>query len=162
MQKLVRRVRAAPIAPQASQPTPTRRLRMTSDRLERLAEDRQVILDNLKLISDCDEAIDRAQESKDVALAKVEALMRQHKMSTMDNGRLLAEISEVFTRQSRTIDPKKFRAQVTANVFWECTEISLTKAKQHLGEKEMNAISDIVPSRSTGFVLKVRELPKKK
>ncbi len=161
MQVLVRRVRAAPVVATKTTVAPSRRLRLTSDRLERLKEDREAIYEQLKSISECDEAIDRAMSLKEAALAKVEELMRENRIEVIDNGKLIAELAEGFTRQSRTIDPRKFRTKVTNDQFWGSIEVSVTKAKQFLGEKELNGISDVVPSQSTGFHLKVREFKTK-
>lgn len=140
---------------------PVVRLRHTSNRLEKLAEDRQTIMENLKLISDSDEAIDRAQIQKDAALAKIEELMKLHKINVQDNGEYIAELKETFTRQQRTIHPDKFRTKVTNKQFWASIEVSISKASELLGAKELDAISDVVPAQSQGVHLKVRELKTK-
>lgn len=156
--KLIRRVKPAPIVAVAQAPS---KLRVTSDRLKRLAADKQAILEDLKSISEADEAIDRAQSAKEVCLARIEERMREHNMTVTDNGKLIAEIVEGFTRQSRTIDPKKFRNKVGAADFWACIDVSVTRASRVLAEKELNGISDVVPAKSLGYSLKVREMKKK-
>lgn len=125
------------------------------------SKDRERILAALKSISEADAAIDRAQEAKDAALAQIEELMKLHKIPVIDDGRLLAEIAERYTRQSMTIDPKKFRNKVGAKDFWECIDVAVVKARRVLGEKELASISDVVPAKSTGFHLSVRELKRK-
>lgn len=168
MQKVVVRARPRPVAAVAAAPTatattvaPQRRLRMASDRLDRLAADKQTMLEQLKLISDAHAAIESAQANIDTAHAKLEALMREHKMATFDNGALIAEIQEQFSRQKRTVDPKIFRSKVTADDFWKCVSVDITKAEQFMGARALNGIADVVPSKSTGHVLKIRELKRK-
>lgn len=114
------------------------------------------------MISESDEAIDRAVEAKEAAIARIEERMRLHKLPVIDNGKLIAELTETFTRQSRTIDPKKFRSKVTNTQFWDSIDVSVSKAKAFLGEKELNGISDVVPAKSLGYSVKVREMKKGK
>lgn len=165
MQKVIVRTRPRPTQA-AQEPTavaqmPQRNLRRASNRLDRLAEAKQTLYDQLKLISDSNAAIDAAQANIDAAHAKIEELMREHKMSTFDNGALIAEIKETFSRQSRKVDPKIFRSKVTADVFWECVSIDISRAEQHMGSRALNGIADVTPAKSTGFVLKVREMKRK-
>ena len=167
MQQLIRRTRPQTTTGATPDATPTatapaRRLRVTSDRLQRLAEDRQAILEDLKLISDAEGAIDRAQQTIDASVARIEAKMRDHNLPVMDNGTLIAEIKETFTRQQRTLDPKKFRSKVTNAQFWDCIEVSVSKASAYLGDKELNSIADVVPAKSLGYSLKIKPLKAKK
>jgi hypothetical protein len=167
MHHVIRRPRAtALVTPPTTQPhTPSTvrapNLRVTSERAGRLAADRQAIMDDLKLISESDDAIDRAQAAKEAAIARIEERMRDHRLPTVDNGKLIAELSEHFTRQGITIDPRKFKAKVTNDQFWGSIKVSVTEARQLLGEKELLGISDVVPATSLGFSVKIRELKKK-
>lgn len=168
MQKVIVRARprpsvAAPAAPTtaAAPAVPQRRLRMASDRLDRLARDREVMLAQLQLISNSEAAIDAAQANIDAANAKLEELMRTHKMTTFDDGALIAEIKEVFSRQSRKVDPKVFRSKVTADDFWKCVSVDISKAEEVMGSRALNGIADVTPAKSTGYVLKVRQMKKK-
>ena len=162
MQILVRRTRPTVAATTteavAAKTAPARRLTPKSNRLDRLAQDREACLADLKLISESDEAIDRAIDAKEAAIARIEERMRLHKLPVIDNGKLIAELAESFTRQSRTIDPKKYRSKVTNAQFWESIDVSVAKAKGFLGEKELNGISEVVPAKSLGFSVKVREM----
>lgn len=169
MQKVIVRARprtapapatAAPAAFGAAE-MPVRQIRRASNRLDRLAEAKQVMLTQLKLISDAGDAIDAAQANIDAAHAKIEELMREHRLPNFDNGDLIAELKEQFTRQSRKVDPKIFRSKVTADVFWECVSVDIAKAEQHMGQRALNGIADVTPAKSTGFVLKVRPLKRK-
>lgn len=166
MQKVIVRARPRPATTTAatqaaSTPVPQRKLRLASDRLDRLARDRATMLEQLKLISDAEAAIDAAQANIDAAHAKVEELMRAHKMSTFDNGALIAEILETFSRQSRKVDPKIFRSKVTADEFWQCVSVDVTKAEEVMGKRALNGIADVTPAKSTGYVLKIRPMKKK-
>lgn len=166
MQKVIVRARPRPAtttaAPQAATTqAPQRRLRVASDRLDRLARDRSTMLEQLKLISDSEAAIDAAQANIDAAHAKIEQLMRDHKMSTFDNGAVIAEILETFSRQSRKVDPKIFRSKVNADEFWQCVSVDVSKAEEIMGKRALNGIADVTPAKSTGYVLKIRPMKKK-
>lgn len=116
----------------------------------------------LKLISNAYTAIDQAQEQVDQAFKIVEAQLRLVNLTEHTDGVYRAALEEVWTRQSRTVDPKKFRAHVAADVFWDSIKVSLEKVKEHISEKELNNISDIVASKMTGRALKVSKVSKTK
>ena len=137
---------------------PLRRMDIT---INKAVEAKQQIQEQLKLISDSEEAIDRATLNINAATDKIDALMREFNFTLQTNGVKTAEIKEAFTRQSRTVSPQKFRNKVTAKDFWNCIEIKISAAEKLLGEKELNGISDVIPSKSLGFVLKVRDAQKK-
>ena len=116
----------------------------------------------LKLISESFEAIDKAQEIADRATKIIEAQLKLVNLKRHDDGVYAAELKEVYSRQSRTIDPKKFRAHVDAEVFWASIKVSVEQAKGSLTEKELNAMSDVVPSKMTGIVISIAKVDAKK
>lgn len=116
----------------------------------------------LKLIAEAERKIDDAQVQIARAHEDIEQLLRSAKLDSHTDGVRIAELIEKFTRQGRTIDPKKFKAKVTADVFWDSVEVSISKASKHLSEKELNSISDVVPSKSTGYHLVIREAKSKR
>ena len=123
---------------------------------------RELVDAQLKLISEAERQIDAAQEMLTTASREVERLLRSANLSSHCNGVHIAEIVEQFTRQSRTIDPKKFKNRVGDSVFWASIKVSMEAAESHLTEKEINSIADTIPSRSTGYVLKLKRVPVKK
>jgi hypothetical protein len=116
----------------------------------------------LKSISDAYAAIDQAQAAAETAMKIVEAQLRSVNLKSHSDGMYVAELAEVWTRQSTKIDPKKFRAHVEADVFWESIKVSIEKAKEYLSEKELVGISDIEPSKLTGVFLKVNKVKRPK
>lgn len=154
----------APIAGAIPKPVKTVQVRrFTSSLSERKKEDaKETVLKNLKLISESFEAIDRAQAEIEAAREIIDATMRAHRLDVVENGKLLAEIVEKFTKQSRTVDPKKFRAKVHNDDFFKAISVTIAAAEQLLGEKELNEVCDVVRAKSLGHVLEIREIGKRK
>jgi hypothetical protein len=123
---------------------------------------KEEINQQLKLIANAEAAIDDAQEAIELAYLVIERKLRDSNLISHSNGVYLAEIVEQFTRQSRTVNPKKFRTQVTADVFWDSVSVDVGKALKHLSDKELTKIADVVPGKSTGHVLKVKKLEPKR
>lgn len=157
-------VEHAPLAPRPAlrSAPPQGRLRTTSAHVREYGVAREEILALLKLISDSNAAIDAAKANADAAHDKIDALMRLHKIDSIDDGHLSAQLRETFSRQGRALDPKRFRAQVTQDVFFECVSVSLAKAQEHMGEKALNAICDITPATSLGVSLSITEIRRKR
>ena len=119
---------------------------------------RQAIVDDLKLISKNNATIDTAQASTDEAAARIEAVLRQHPtLGGVTDGKLLAELVDTFSRESRTIDPQRFWNSINEDDFWKCISVSVTEAKKVLAEKELNKISTVVEAKKTGQALKIKE-----
>lgn len=109
----------------------------------------------LKLISNAHRQIDDAQIISEQAHKVVEAQLRLANLTEHTDGVYKAALVEVWSRQSRTIDPKKFKAHVGDIAFWGSIKVSVEKASEHLTEKELAAVSDIQAGRMTGISLKV-------
>ncbi len=112
----------------------------------------------LKLIAKAEADIDDAQRRITAAHALVEASLRDANMTIRTDGVYVAELAEQWTRQARAIDPKVFKNRVPNDVFWSCISVNLTRAAEHLSEKEMNEIADVVPSTLVGRVLKIKKI----
>ena len=125
-------------------------------------EARKKIEVQLKLIAESERQIDDAQVQIARAHEDIEQLLRAAKLDSHTDGIRIAELIEKFTRQGRTIDAKKFKAKVPADTFWACIDVSITRAGENLSQKELDSISEVVPSRSTGYHLVVREVKAKK
>lgn len=110
---------------------------------------------HLKLISDAHQQIDNAQVIVDNAHKVIEAQLRLVNLTSHSNGVYVAAMVEVYSRQSRTIDPKKFKAHVGDDVFWGSIKVSVESASAHLTDKELAAVSDIKAGRLTGVQLKI-------
>jgi hypothetical protein len=94
--------------------------------------------------------------------ATVEKLMRDNNLSYHTNGVYEPEIVETFSRQDRTIDPKKFKNAVADKDFWSCVSIPVGAAKKVLSEKELATISDVVPPKLLGYFYKCKKREAKK
>jgi hypothetical protein len=149
--------------PEVEIPTAPRRLRVTSsntamETARMVMRAKAAIEEQLKVISKSEEEIDVAKAGIDQANKVIEAQLKLADLTHHTDGVYLAEIVEQWTNQSRNIDPQKFKNKVTNEVFWASIEVSLTKAKTHLTEKELNEIADVVPSQFKGRALKVKKL----
>lgn len=121
-----------------------------------------VIETNLKLISEAERKIDEATLEITQAYKIVEAQLKLAGLDAHSNGVLVASLVEKWTRQSRTIDPKKFRNKVANEVFWSSISVNLTKAGEHLTDKELTDMSDVVPGKSQGFSLEIKPVKVKR
>jgi hypothetical protein len=119
---------------------------------------RQAIIDDLKLIAKNNAAIDAATASNDEAHSRIEAVLRQHPtLGGVTDGKLIAELVEAFTKESRFIDPQRFWNSVSEDDFWACISVSITEAKKVLAEKELDKIAKVTPAQSLGTKLRIKE-----
>lgn len=132
-----------------------------TDNHQRLEKAKQAIEAQLKLISESYDAIDAHQAAADQASKVIEAQLRLVNLTEHDDGVYRAKIAEVWSRQSRKIDPKKFKACVASEVFWDSVNVNIGKAEEYLSAKELNTMSDVVPSKLTGRVLKIEKIKTK-
>lgn len=146
--------------------THPRRLRFTSantaaTRALKAGVARTEIDELLQVVAESDRAIDEAVATNEVAYKAIEKLLRDNNLSSHSDGVYTAEIVEQFSRQSRTVDPKKFRAHVDSDMFWAAIKVNLGEAEKLLTEKELNSISDVVPSKSMGHCFKLKRSERK-
>lgn len=151
-------------ATQSATTAPVRRLALAGSASDMHAQRQRAkaeIDKHLKLISDAHRQIDDAQLVSDNSHRVIEAQLRLVNMTEHSDGVYKAAMVEVYSRQSRTIDPKKFKVHVADSVFWGSIKVSVENAKAHLTEKELAAISDVKAGKSTGVQLKVDKLEKR-
>ena len=169
--KAITRTRPTPQAVQAQEvkpaATPVRVLRVTTtnnaaERAAKTGEARATIDHYLAIVRENDRKIDEAVQSSASIYEAIEKIMRENNMTAHTNGVYETEIKEQFSRQGRTVDPKKFKANVASEDFWKAIKVSLEAAKTLMTEKELNAISDIVPATSMGHIFKIRTVEKKR
>ena len=116
----------------------------------------------LKLIADAERAIDDATIQIERSREDIERLLRLSGLESHTDGVRIASLIEQFTKQSRTIDPQKYRNAVAADVFWKTIDVSLTRAKEFITDKEIDAIADIVRAKSLGTKLVIKEVKRAK
>lgn len=116
-------------------------------------------IDNLlQSVAKTEAALDAAMAELQNEHAKIEDLMRANNITAHSNGVYKLGIEEQHSRMSRTIDPKRFRAQVIDKDFWACVEVSVTKAKALMTDRELDAVAVTTPAKSTGFHFKIKKL----
>lgn len=157
---LLSRTRAKPAAPvvaaAASRALP-RRMRLNAAVERETVTDARPKLDELlQLIAKKEAELDVVQAELDAAHKATEALMREAKINVHSHGNLTALIEQTFSRQSRSIDPKKFRNAVSDAVFWSSIDVSVVKASKHMAPLELARIADTIPGKSTGFTFKLK------
>lgn len=131
------------------------------DREQAVKRARARIDAQLKLVSEANDKIDSAQQEIAQAYKIIEAQLRLVNISEHDDGLYRARLREHFTRQQRTIDPKRYRNKVSNDAFWGSIEVSVTKAAEFLTDKEINDIADVKPGVSSGFKLEVDKIKRK-
>lgn len=168
---LRRAARPAPakaVAAQVSRaaPTPGRLRFARSDTAASRAVQRRTateeIDDQLKSVAILEAELDKVHAKLTEHHATIEAMMRENRISEHSDGKYVVAVKESFSRQSITIDPKKFKANVPDKAFWDSITVGVTKAREHIGEKELMRISDVVAGKSTGFVFSLSSVDKKK
>lgn len=158
---LLTRVRVKPAAtiavqkPSVSAAPRRMRVNATTERNDMQAT-REKLDALLQLIARKEAELDIVQADLDAAHKATEALMREAKLNVHSHGNLTALIEQTFSRQSRSIDPKKFRNAVSDAVFWSSIDVSVTKAARHMAPLELARIADTIPGKSTGFVFRLK------
>ncbi len=144
---------------------PARRIRVVRNnaatRAQQAQEARETVNEHLKLISELDNQLDDLMVRLNAEHAEVERILRGAKIEKHSDGKYTASIEQVVSRQSRTVDPKRFKAAVADADFWGCVSVSVTKAEKVLSERELNEISRIEPGKVTGYAFKLKRLEQK-
>lgn len=122
---------------------------------------RVTLEEDLQSIANVEAEIDVLLEKLGGFHKKVEQTLRDSRMSSYSNGVHVAKLEETFSQQRATVDPKRFKAQVTDKDFWECVSVQVGKAKEVLGEKEFFRIADVVPGKSNGIAFTLKAVKKK-
>lgn len=108
-----------------------------------------------------EEALDKAAFALEQRHSSLEAKLRAANLTEHSDGIYKIGIEESFSRQSTTIDAKKFKNAVTDKEFWAVVTVPVTKAKDLLGQKEIDAISEVERAKSLGHVFKLKRLDKR-
>ena len=127
---------------------------------ERAAEQdaKQKVVWRLQLIAKNNQAIDKAAAENEMLHAEIEKLMKDAKLLGVTDGKMLAEMKDVFSRASRTIKPALFYKMLKLEDFLSCVSVGVTEAKKFLSDNEIDKISDKVDAKKTGTVLSIKEV----
>ena len=143
--------------------TPMRRLRTQSantaaTRAPIIRAAKDVIEQQLRLIAKAEAAIDQATLAISNAHGIIEDKMRDVNITEHAYGIHIARLVEAWSNQRTDIDPKKYRAKVANDVFWASIAVMVTKAREHLNEREILEIADVVSPKSQGIRLKIERV----
>lgn len=116
---------------------------------------REAIHAHLQSIAIAHREIDIQTGNVDIAFESIKKLMQQNGLTHEEAAGYAAEYAEQYGRSSRTVIVDEFRKAVSPEIFEKCIEIPLSKAQQHLGEKEIERVCEFTPAASQGFKLKV-------
>lgn len=163
---IIRR-RAAAVVAQAAPEAPRRVLRFANKSnnatVRAIAErtTRAEIDHELQLLAKEEYALDQAAAALEARHQSLEAKLRGANLTEHSNGTYKIGIEESFSRQSTTIDAKKFKNAVSDRDFWAVVTVPVTKAKELLGQKEIDAIAEVERAKSLGFVFKLKKIERK-
>lgn len=113
------------------------------------------------------EAIQRLQNEIDCKSAEAEDLkaalatdMKKYGLTTLEAATSVAKVITPTGRSQTKISVAKLRAVLTDDKEYnDCLDVSVTRVKKYLGEKEILSIATIIPAAAGKPVLKV--LPRK-
>lgn len=165
VQSLVRR--RTMVSQQAAGTDSTKRvLRLTTStnaatRAAAAASAREEVNSLLQSVATVEATLDQAAAELEMLHKQIEEKMRSANINEHSDGHYKTAIEAAFSRQSRTIDPKKFRNAVGDAAFWGSIDVGVTKAKQYMSERELDAISEVVPPKSLGYVFKIKKIERK-
>lgn len=151
----------------ASRLVPLRRAVHKNTAVAMAAQDsdtRAQLNDVLQSIAIAEANVDAAVEKLSELHKQAEKLLRESRLTEHSNGAHVVALKETFSSQKTHLDPKRFKASVADADFWACIDVSITKAKSRLGEKEFFRIADVTPGKSNGvaFTIKAAKKPKEK
>lgn len=74
-------------------------------------------------------------------------LMDRGKVDTVESLSAVAAITQSAGKATNLIDPKAFKKKVDEKDFFNCISVSVTKAKEVLGQKELDSITTTIPGK---------------
>lgn len=93
----------------------------------------------------------------DAAAAEAElfALMTKKRMTTAESFDATAEITRSAGKTQNIVKPEALYALLEEQDFFHCVSVSVTKAKEFLGKKELDGITKSIPGTPGEPTLKV-------
>lgn len=114
----------------------------------------------LKSISKLRRELEQRQQVLAALEKDLEGFMQQAEMFGVTDGELIAQREETYSKQTRTVDPQVLLKKHGKKVYDAVIEVSITKLKTQLADKEIDAIAETTPAVKTGMKLKIKELNK--
>lgn len=111
--------------------------------------------ETLRSIAKMQETIAQLNANIAPLMEKLEASMIKMSVLSVSAGNAIAEFTQSAGKTQNIIDPAKFFKKVTEEDFFACCSISVTKAKDLMGKKELERISDSIPGVTGEKKLKI-------
>ena len=109
----------------------------------------------LKSISNLENEIGELNASLKGIVEELEVLMKESHLSRVAEGDAVAEFVRPAGKAQNIIDARKFYAKVDEDDFFSAISVLVTKAKEILGQKELDKITTTIPGKTGEEKLKI-------
>lgn len=126
-------------------------------RIRRVRRDAATLSANvgkMKVMQDVLQSISKFQQQVDILNSEIAekekvlfSLMEKGKVDLVDCFLATAAITQSAGKATNLIDPKAFKKKVDEKDFFNCISVSVTKAKEVLGQKELDSITTTIPGK---------------
>lgn len=119
------------------------------------------LVDRLNSIANMQTQIEQLQKRMAKEEAEVFVAMENGGIEHLDGDGCFADIVQPSGKSQNIIDPKGLRKQLSDDEYYQCISVSVTKAKEFLGEKELKKITTTIPATPGARKLKVSKIKEK-
>ncbi len=120
------------------------------------------LVDRLNSIANMQTQIEQLQKRMAEEEAEVFVAMENGGIEHLDGDGCFADIVQPSGKSQNIIDPKGLRKALPADAdYYACISVSVTKAKEFLGEKELKKITTTIPATPGARKLKVSKIKEK-
>lgn len=109
----------------------------------------------LQLISNIEVEISELQDALKANLEELESEMKEGGIDKLTKGNATATFVRSAGKSQNIVDPKKFHSCVDEKDFYSAISVSITKAKELLGQKELDRITTTIPAKVGEEKLKI-------
>lgn len=109
----------------------------------------------LQLISNIEVEMSDLNVSLKENMEELEELMQEHRLSEVSAGKAHAALVRPAGKTQNIIDVKKFFKAVDEDDFFSAVSVLVTKAKELLGQKELDKITRSIPGKLGEEKLKI-------
>lgn len=132
-----------------------RRIRNDVAKLKANSAAKAIMEDSLKSIAKLQEQAEKIR----IELAQKETvlfdMMVKNKFEKVEVDAAVAEVTQSAGKSTNIIDVKAFRKKVSDDDFLACISVGVTKAKEVLGQKELDKITTTIPGKTGEKKLKI-------
>ena len=119
------------------------------------------LVDRLNSIANMQTQMEQLQKRMVEEETAVFMAMTDSGLDHLDGEGCLADIVQSAGKSQNIIDPKGLRKQLSDDEYYQCISVSVTKAKEFLGEKELKKITTTIPATPGPRKLKVTRIKDK-